>query len=65
MFVEANGAAHPLEIKLSANPGRRETRKFEVLERAGINRGPGVVVCMVPAPFPIDSSENCIPGNVI
>lgn len=65
VFVEANGFAHPLEIKMSANPGRRETRKFEVLERAGLRRGPGGIVCMAPAPFPIDATDNYIPSNVI
>ena len=65
VFVQENGFVHPLEIKKSANPDRKDIRKFEVLERAGLRRGPGGIVCMLPAPFPIDAENNAIPSNLI
>jgi len=65
VFVEENGVIHPLEIKLSAAPDRREVRKYAVLDKPGLTRGPGGIVCMCPNVIPIDS-ENCfIPCTAI
>lgn len=33
VIVEENGLLHPLEIKKSANPDRREVKKYEVLDK--------------------------------
>ena len=33
VFVESAGLIHPLEIKKSANPDRREVKKFDLLEK--------------------------------
>ncbi len=65
VFVEENGAVHPLEIKKSANPPRQETRKFRVLEKTSLRRGPGGIICMADEPFPIDETDLLIPGNLI
>jgi predicted AAA+ superfamily ATPase len=35
LLVEKNNRIHPLEIKKSANPDRREIKKFAVMEKAG------------------------------
>ena len=65
IFVEENNTVHPLEIKKSANPDRREIKKFSLLDKAQLVRGNGGIVCMCEAPIPIDS-ENCfIPSNLI
>lgn len=65
VFVEENGRIHPLEIKKRANPDRREVRKYEVLDKAGLVRGEGGILCMCEEVVPIDG-ENCyIPVNLI
>ena len=65
VFIEENNTVHPLEIKKSANPDRREIKKFSLLDKAQLVRGNGGIVCMCEAPTPIDS-ENCfIPSNLI
>lgn len=65
VFVEENNVIHPLEIKRSASPDRREVKKFSVLDKASLNRGNGGIVCMCEEPIPIDG-ENCfIPSNLI
>jgi len=56
---------HPLEIKKSANPDSRETRKFSVLEKAGALRGCGGIICMCQEVIPIDSQNCYIPCNLI
>ncbi|MBQ0009906.1 MAG: ATP-binding protein [Ruminococcus sp.] len=65
LFVEENGMIHPLEIKKSANPDRREVKKYQVLDKTAVPRGNGGIICMCEEPIPIDA-ENClIPGNLI
>lgn len=65
VFVEENGRIHPLEIKKSANPEKKEIRKFSVIERTSLVRGSGGIICMFPRPFPIDVGNSLIPGNLI
>lgn len=65
VFVEENGRIHPLEIKKSANPDKREVRKYEVIRKTGMEKGRGGIICMVPAPFPIDDQNMLIPCNLI
>lgn len=65
VFVEENSVIHPLEIKKSANPDRREVRKYELLDKANLKRGSGGIICMCEGVVPIDH-ENCfIPCNLI
>ena len=65
VFVEENGRIHPLEIKKSANPEKKEIRKFSVIEKTSLARGSGGIICMFPGPFPIDADNSLIPGNLI
>lgn len=65
VLVEENGKIHPLEIKKSANPDKKEIKKYNVLEKTSIEIGSGGIVCMYPKPFPIDSKNNYIPSNLI
>ena len=65
VFVEENNVIHPLEIKKSAMPDRREVKKYSVIDKASLNRGNGGIICMCEEPIPIDA-ENCfIPSNLI
>ncbi len=65
IFIEENGNIHPLEIKKSANPEKKEVRKFNVIEKTALQRGKGGIICMFPKPFPIDEDNSLIPGNLI
>lgn len=65
IFLEENGKIHPLEVKKSANPDRRETKKFELLDKAGVERGCGGIVCMCEEVIPIDEKNNFIPCNLL
>lgn len=65
VFVEENNLVHPLEIKKSANPDRREIKKYAVLDKASIARGSGGIVCMCDEPIPIDTEDCFIPSNLI
>lgn len=65
VFVEENGVIHPLEIKKSANPDRREVKKYELLDKANLKRGSGGIVCMCEEVIPIDSQNCFIPCNLL
>lgn len=65
VFVEENNVIHPLEIKKSASPDRREVKKYDVLDRASLNRGAGGIICMCEEPMPIDENNSFISSNLI
>lgn len=65
VIVEENGILHPLEIKRSASPDRREVRKYELLDRASLRRGAGGIVCMCGQVVPIDSRNCYIPCTLL
>lgn len=65
IFVEENGVIHPLEVKKSANPDRREVRKYELLDKVKLERGNGGIVCMCEEVMPIDERNCFIPCNLI
>jgi predicted AAA+ superfamily ATPase len=65
LFVEENNLIHPLEIKKSANPDKREVKKFDVLRKSSIERGCGGIICMCEEVVPIDALNCYIPCNLI
>lgn len=65
VFVEENNQVHPLEIKKSANPDRREIKKFAVLEKTTLQTGAGGIICMCEEAIPIDQFNSFIPCNLI
>lgn len=65
VFVEQNKFIHPLEIKKSANPDRREIKKYALLDKTAVQRGCGGIICMCEEVIPIDSQNCFIPCNLI
>lgn len=65
VIVELNGFVHPLEIKKSASPDRRESKKFTLFDKTSVPRGNGGIVCMCDKPVPIDEMNTFIPSNLI
>lgn len=65
LFLENSGRIHPLEIKMSAAPDRRETKKYSLLDNNEILRGNGGIICMSPTVLPIDEKNSFIPVNIL
>ena len=65
LFAEENGIIHPLEIKKSASPDRREVKKYSIIDKASLKRGCGGIICMCEEPVPIDEDNCFIPSNLI
>ena len=65
VMVEENGLIHPLEIKKSANPDRREIKKYGIIDKTNLERGSGGIICMCEEVIPIDGKNCFIPCNLI
>lgn len=65
LFLEMNGAIHPLEIKLSASPDKREVKKYTLLDKNSLPRGNGGIICMSRTVLPIDEQNCFIPANLL
>lgn len=65
IFIEENDTIHPIEIKKSASPDKRETKKFTVIDKTSLRQGYGGIVCMCEEVIPIDSRNCFIPCNII
>jgi len=65
IFVERGTAIHPIEIKKSANPDRREVKKFDVLSKTTVERGAGGIICMCERVTPISAGDCFIPAGLI
>lgn len=65
IFIEENDTVHPIEIKKSASPDRREIKKYSLIEKTSLQQGCGGIVCMCEDVMPIDNLNCFIPGNII
>lgn len=61
LILERDRVCHPLEIRKSATPRRQEVRKFSVLDRAGLTRGPGGIICTALESLPVSPADSIIP----
>jgi predicted AAA+ superfamily ATPase len=65
LFVQTRQSIHPLEIKLSAMPDKREVKKFDVIDKAGLTRGNGGIICMCETVSPVNTMDCLIPVRLI
>lgn len=65
IFIEENETIHPLEIKKSASPDKREIKKYSVIEKTSLQQGNGGIICMCEEVLPIDNKNCFIPSNII
>ena len=65
LMLEMDGQLSPLEIKKTANPGSPLVRVFQLLDRAGLKRGMGAVVCMTEHLGAIDGENLIVPAWMV
>lgn len=62
LVIEENGVLHPIEIKKSSNPSKRDISGFEALRKLkGVKVGNGAVVCMATTHLPISDTVSAVP----
>lgn len=60
LLIEADGRLHPVEIKMTANPGRDALAGMRSLHTLGVPLAAGAVVCMVAQPVPLSNEPQVI-----
>lgn len=65
LLILENGTIYPVEIKLSADPGRGAIKNFSVLDGLNAEIGPGAVVCLSPILYSLDRKTKVIPIGAI
>ncbi len=64
MIIE-NGKIYPVEIKMSADPGKKAIKNFSVLDSLQEDIGEGAVLCMSSSVIPLDKKNKLIPIKAI
>lgn len=64
MIIE-NGKLYPIEIKMSADPGKKAVKNFSVLDSLKEETGEGAVLCMSSSVIPLDDKNKLIPIKAI
>jgi uncharacterized protein len=57
LLIERDGVVHPIEIRKSASPRRDDIRHFDVLDRLGVRRGTGALLCLVRESLPLTERD--------
>lgn len=65
LIIEENGTLYPIEIKLTANPNKKDIKNFAVLQQSNKRIGKGGVVCMSEKLLYLDENNRIIPVNMI
>ena len=66
LLIEGNGVLHPIEMKKHADPVKRDTDTFALLDKIpGIQRGSGGVVCLYDQPVTLRGADKVIPVNYL
>lgn len=66
LLIEENGVLHPIEMKKHADPVKRDTDAFALLDKiSGIQRGSGGVVCLYDKPVTLRNADKVIPVNYL
>lgn len=65
LLIFRDGTAYPIEIKKTSAPTKRDVRHFSVLDRLGVPRGPGAVLCLGSEAMPITESIWALPVSQI
>ena len=61
LLIVRDGMIHPVEIKKTTAPTKRDIRNFGVLDRLGLPQGPGCVLCLAATAMPITEAVWAVP----
>lgn len=65
VLLEEYDGFTPLEIKLSANPNKRDINTFKLLNKLDKPIKNGGIICLIDELFPIDEKNSLIPASVL
>ncbi len=65
LIILENGKVFPVEIKMSADPGKKALKNFSVLSSLNAEIGEGAILCMTSSVIPLDAHNKMIPIKAI
>lgn len=65
LMIMENGKLYPVEIKMSADPGKNALKNFTVLSSLHEETGEGAVLCMSSSTIPLDADNKMVPIKAI
>ncbi|WNY25826.1 ATP-binding protein [Methanolapillus millepedarum] len=65
LLIEQNGTFYPVEIKRTASPHQKDVANFEILEKIGLKKGKGAIICFYQNLLPLTKDVNIIPVGYI
>ena len=65
IILEDGEGLTPLEVKVSANPEKRDVKKFKVLDKTEKPIKNGGIICLIDSIYPADEKHSLIPVGLI
>ena len=65
ILLEDGDGITPLEVKLSANPNRRDIDKFKILDKLNRKIKSGGIVCLIDKVYPVNDRHSLIPVGLL
>ncbi|MCR4738621.1 MAG: DUF4143 domain-containing protein, partial [Lachnospiraceae bacterium] len=65
LMIFENGKLYPVEIKMSADPGKKALKNYSILDSFQEETGEGAVLCMSSSVIPLDEKNKLIPIKAI
>jgi hypothetical protein len=65
LLIFQDGTLHPIEIKKTGSPSKRDIRHFAALSKLDLPIGPGGLICLAEQDLPLTESVQCIPADAL
>jgi hypothetical protein len=65
LLIFSDGTFHPVEIKKTGSPSKRDVRHFGRLEKLGRQVGSGGLICLSDTPLPLTDHVTCVPVSTL
>jgi len=65
LLIIRDGEIHPVEIKKTASPSRRDIKHFSLLDKSPLEFGTGALICLIENPLPLTESSMAIPAGML
>ncbi len=65
LLIVQDGTIHPVEIKKTASPGKKDVRHFQVLDKLSLPVGDGAIICLATESLPLTESVCSVPVGML
>lgn len=65
LLIVQDGIGYPIEIKKTASPNKQAIKHFHLVGNAGLQQGPGVLLCLTRQILPLTAETTALPVTLI